>query len=453
MASTAPTLSARDPRHAWFPDARYGLFLHWGPYARYARGEQVLIREMMDQRVYEREACAWNPSAYDAREWARLAVESGFRYAVLTTRHHDGYCLWDTHTTNYSSAKQAPKRDLVREFVEAFREAGLRVGLYYSWIDFRIPAMYAGPERDPAGWAEARGKVHAQVEELCTRYGKVDVFWFDGVWPRTAREWGSGELVEKMRQWQPGMMINNRLGPHDPAPGEKGVTGMEAGVNESADRGDFGTPEHHITAEAGRYWESCQVSTWRLWSHTTGDRWRASDQWLDMLTDASCKGGNLLLNCGPDAQGRIPPEFASRAREVGGWLKVNGEAIYGGDLTPCDVCETTLVGARQVRRGNTLYVICRFWHGGGSIRLAGLAPNIAKATLLGSDATLSVTADAYGVTVSGLPEKPPTSLFPVLKLECTSEPKALPSYSPHQWTGDPMRLVPWASARGTGWDV
>lgn len=438
--------------HSWFSDARYGLFLHWGPYAQYARGEQVFVREMLDQRAYATRACAWNPRKFDAAAWARAAVAGGFRYAVLTTRHHDGFCLWDTATTDYSSARQAPGRDFVREYVDAFRAAGLRVGLYYSWNDLRIPALYAGPERDPYGWAAMREYAHAQVEELVTRYGQIDEFWFDGAWPRTALDWDSPGLVEKMRRWQPDMLINNRLGA---MPGATGVipTDDEHNVHEVADRGDFGTPEHHITADPNRIWESCQVTTWRLWSHTTGDRWRATDQWLDMLTDASCKGGNLLLNVGPTADGELPPEFFERNREVGDWLRVNGEAIYGDDLTPCDVFESTLLGGRQVRRGNTLYVILRFWHSCDEIRLAGLDADITRASLLGSPITLTASRDATGVILHGSPATPPTSLFPVLKLECAGEPKALSSYHSGLWGGDPMRLHAWASSRGSGFNA
>ncbi|MEZ5276473.1 MAG: alpha-L-fucosidase [Opitutaceae bacterium] len=241
------------PAHKWFPDARYGLFLHWGPYAQYARGEQVLIREMIDQRDYARRACTWNPERFDAAAWAREAVAGGFRYAVLTTRHHDGYCLWDTATTDYSCARQAPRRDFVREFVEAFRTAGLRIGLYYSWNDLRIPALFAGPQTDPAGWAALRRYVHTQVEELLTGYGKIDQFWFDGTWPRNAVEWDSPGLVARMRQLQPHLMINNRLGE---MPDEQRIGQAEAasnddefGIHEVVDCGDFGTPEHHITAE------------------------------------------------------------------------------------------------------------------------------------------------------------------------------------------------------------
>jgi alpha-L-fucosidase len=445
------------PDGSWFADARYGLFIHFGPYAEYARGEQVLVREMLDQRAYAEKACAWNPTRFDAGALAREAVAGGFRYAVLTTRHHDGYCLWDTRTTNYSSARQAPKRDLVAEYVSALRAAGLRVGLYYSWADMRLPALYAGPALDPLGWAALRDYVHAQVEELLTGYGEIDQFWFDQPWPRTAVDWESERLVARMRALQPDMLINNRLGD---MPGEdtfdatRPVVADELGLHGSADRGDFGTPEHHITAQPGRLWESCQVTTWRLWSHTTGDRWRGADQWLDMLTEAACKGGNLLLNVGPLASGELPPEFIARNRAVGEWLRVHGEAIYGTDLQPVDVCETTLLGGRQIRRGNTLYIILRFWHGGGEVRLAGLEASIQRATLLGCARELTTSRDSYGVTVRGLPPEPTTALFPVLKLECAEPPRALPTYNPQQqWAGDPMRYHGWAMARGTSFDV
>jgi alpha-L-fucosidase len=446
-----------NPAHHWFSDARFGLFLHWGPYAQYARGEQVLIREMIDQREYARRACTWNPEHFDAASWAREAVAGGFRYAVLTTRHHDGYCLWDTATTDYTSACQAPRRDFVREFVEAFRAAGLRIGLYYSWNDLRIPALFAGPQGDPSGWTDLRRYVHTQVEELLTGYGRIDLFWFDGTWPRNAVEWDSPGLVARMRELQPHLMINNRLGE---MPDEERINHTDAesvddeyGVHEVVDRGDFGTPEHHITAENNRPWESCQVSTWRLWSHTTGDRWRTPDILLDMLTEASCKGGNLLLNVGPKANGRLPEEFIERSRTIGEWLSVHGEAVYGRDLVPCDLFESTLLGGRQIRRGHTLYVILRFWHGGGAVRLAHLDATINHASLLGSDARLTVSHDAYGITLRGLPEIPPTSLFPVLKLECAAEPRALPGYHPGQWGGDPMRYHEWASTRGASFDA
>ena len=197
----------------WFSESRFGLFIHWGPYAAYGRGEQVLFREHLDQRAYGEAACSWNPQQFDAEEWAAAARGAGMRYAVLTTRHHDGFCMWDSRYTDYSSARQAPKRDFVREYLEAFHAAGLRVGLYYSLADWRIPAYWEGQAHDPEGWATFRTYVHNQVEELLTRYGPVDLFWFDGMWPHSQAEWGGRELLTRMRALQPDILINNRLDP------------------------------------------------------------------------------------------------------------------------------------------------------------------------------------------------------------------------------------------------
>ncbi len=329
----------------WFPESRFGMFIHWGPYAAYGRGEQVLFREHLDQRTYASAACRWNPQRFDAREWAAVAKRAGMRYAVLTSRHHDGFCLWDSRFTDYSSARQAPGRDFVREYLDAFREAGLRVGLYYSLADWRIPAYWAGPAHDPPGWAGFRTYVHDQVDELLTRYGPIDVFWFDGAWPQSGAEWQGRELVARMRELQPAILINNRL---DRVP---------SGADDEP-LGDFGTPEHHITPDAGRLWESCQVSTWRLWGYTIGELWRPADLLLDMLVEAASKGGNTLLNVGPDADGQLSPQFVERADAIGRWLDVHGEAIYGSEAG--EVCEFVTYG-RQTRKGNNLDLIVRFW--------------------------------------------------------------------------------------------
>jgi alpha-L-fucosidase len=155
----------------WFSEARYGLFIHWGPYAAYGRGEQVLFREHLDQQAYAEAACRWRPQRFDAARWADVAKQGGMRYAVMTTRHHDGFCMWDTQTTDYSSTAQAAGQDFVGEYVAAFRAAGLRVGLYYSLADWRIPAYWNGPVHDPTGWANFRDYVHQQVLELLTHYG------------------------------------------------------------------------------------------------------------------------------------------------------------------------------------------------------------------------------------------------------------------------------------------
>lgn len=439
------SVTSMDPRHAWFPDARYGLFLHWGPAALIGRDSQALFRDHLDQRDYAAQACAWRPSSCDMRAWAKFAREAGFRYAVLTTKHHDGYCLWDTRLSDYSSAAQAPGRDFVAEFCEAFRAEGLRTGLYYSFIDWRLPAYFEGPVRNPEGWRKCRDFCHGQVEELLTRYGPIDLAWFDGIWPRDAEDMRSTELLEKMRRWQPGILINNRLGRSAVADGLQ-IDGGE-GAGGSRVLGDFGTPEHHATAERTRLWESCQVSYWRLWGWTRGERWRSAAQLLDSLCDCAQKGGNLLLNVGPDPEGRIPGAFAERAHAIGQWLRVHGEAVFGtdgGDLTEF------ITRGYQTLRQNDLYLIVRFWDGRSEMRLADMPTPLSSAVLLTTGETLEFEQKGDVVVLKNLPVDSPSVLFPVIKLSFASRPETTQWGRERLWSGDPLRVAEWARERGEG---
>jgi alpha-L-fucosidase len=428
----------------WFPESRFGMFIHWGPYAAYGRGEQVLFREHLDQRAYGENACRWNPQRFDAARWADVARRAGFRYAVLTTRHHDGFCLWDSKYTDYTSASQAAGRDFVAEYTDAFRAAGLRVGLYYSLADWRIPAYWNGAAHDPEGWATFRDYVHDQVYELLTHYGRIDLFWFDGAWPHTREDWKSEEMVAMMRELQPHLLINDRLGASagdqtPPAPGD-------LGVGKSRTLGDLGTPEHTIVADPNRLWESCQVSTWRLWGYTTGERWRPADLLLDMLVEAASKGGNLLLNVGPTADGELPQAFVERAEAIGRWLEVHGEAIYGSE--PGEVCEFITHG-RQTHKGDNLYLVIRFWDGRGTLSLGGLETRVKRAELLTTGQELEFSQEVDHVHLRGLPFEPPTDLFPVIRLECEGLPRARPWAVDRLWQGDPRRMAGWAASRGT----
>ena len=397
----------------WFPQSRFGLFIHWGPYAAYGRGEQVLGRENIDHREYARAACAWNPRHFDAKEWAYIARRSGMKYAVLTTRHHDGFCLWDTATTDYSSAAQAAGRDLVGEYIEAFRQAGLKVGLYYSVADWRVPAYWEGPEQNPEGFARFRQYFHDQVRELLSQYGRIDVIWFDKAEPHSALEWRSPELIEMMRSLQPHILINQRLGRLPPA--EEGGDPVKLG--------DFGNSEHHITPHSGMLWESCQTATWRLWGYATGERWRPVDLLLDMLVEAASKAGNLLLNVGPDGDGRFPPQFVQRVERIGRWLEIHGEAICGS--AGGQVCEFITRG-HQIVKGNNLYLVLRFWDRQPHFRLAGLQTRVARAELLTTGQELDIEQHDDELVLKGLPAEPPTPLFPVIKLECVDRPRPCP---------------------------
>lgn len=431
----------------WFNESRYGLFIHWGPYSQIGRGEQVMFREHMDVLEYERNACLWNPRFCDMKAWAKMAKRSGFKYACLTTRHHDGYCLWDSAYTDYTSAKQAPKRDFVREFVDAFRAEGLKIGLYYSWLDWRIPAYFEGPNAE--GFQEFKEYMHNQVKELLSNYGRIDYFFFDGSWPRTAEELESQKLAAEMKKLQPGILINNRLGITEQDVEKESKDGG-AGAGESAFLGDFGTPERYISPEEGRLWESCQVSTWRLWGYTKGERWQGADVLLDMLCECAEKGGNLIMNVGPDGDGQIPPQFSERMLEIGRWLEVHGEAIYGhGDG---DLCEFVTYG-RQTVRGNNLYLIIRFWDGSGELHLADLTNDVKSVTLLTTGQKLDFEKKGDDLFIHGLPKISPTQLFPVIRVECDGKPSTNEWGSQRLWHGDPTRLAAWSKAHGNSVNV
>ena len=428
----------------WFFAEKYGLFIHWGPYSMYGHGEQVLFRDHLDQVEYEKRACEWNPTEYDAKHWAEIAKKSGFKYACLTTRHHDGYCLFDTKYTDYSSAKQAPKRDFVREYVDAFREAGLKVGLYYSWLDWRIPAYYLGPERDPEGWESMKQYIYNQVEELMTNYGKIDYFWFDGLWPRDGFDIDSDNVVKMMRRYQPGIIVNNRLG-YNPEHINENHKDGGIGAGGAENLGDFSTPEHEIVA-SGRLWESCQVSTWRLWGYTNGERWRNSDYLLDMLCESVEKGGNMILNVGPDKDGKLPAEFEERALEIGKWLEKHGEVLF--DVDGSDLTEFITRG-RQTIKGNNLYLIIRFWDGEPQMRLADIVSEVQKVTLLTTGEELPFEQRDEVLYINNLPHESPDKLFPVIKIEFNESPRTNQWGRERLWDGDVMRCVEWAKKRGT----
>lgn len=434
--------SSIEEKLAWFKHAQYGLFIHWGPYAIYGRGEQVLVREHMDQRDYAKDACAWNPENYDPGEWARTAKQCGFRYAVLTTKHHDGYCLWDTRQTDYSSARQASGRDFVREYAQAFRAEGIGVGFYFSFADMRVPAYFEGPQINPKGWAQMRQFIHDQLEELLTDYGEIDILWFDGVWPRSAAELGVAELVSRMRAWQPNMLINNRLDSRNVLETTGHADGGEA-AGSSLDLGDFGTPEHEITPQI-RAWESCQTSTWRLWGYAIGAPMRPAEEWLDMLCKCAVQGGNLLLNVGPKADGSLPEEFVREGLKLGRWLELNREALE--DLDSSELTEFVTYGYQTIK-GHALYLTCRFWHPGGNMRIADIVSQAQSAILIEDGRMLDFEQEGDVLTISGLPTEKPSPLFTVIKIEFNEPPRST-AWSEHRlWCGNPQRIADWARAQ------
>jgi alpha-L-fucosidase len=335
------------------------------------------------------------------REWASLARLAGMKYMVMTTKHHEGFCLWDTEQTDYNAVKHGPGRDLVREYVEACREFGLRVGFYYSLMDWHHPdgARCAKDEKARRRFVEF---TTGCVRELMSNYGKIDILWYDVSWPlKSPEEWDSARRNAMVRKLQPDIIINNR----------------------SQLPEDFGTPEEHITAEKeGRAWEACMTfnGSWGYQPAPPED-WHSVRQVLGMLRQCSAGQGNLLLNIGPKADGSVPQEAVERLSAVGKWLEQNGEAVYG----KVDRAEMEWMPTGQWSvKGKTAYFWCSRWPG-KELAIGGLKCKVAKASFLASGQPIAFEQTRNRLVLKGLPETSPDRIagITVIKLECKSKPK------------------------------
>lgn len=358
--------TAYEKRMQWFVQARFGMFIHWGLYAVPARGEWVRSNERMPEEKYMPFFREFDPSAADPKAWVQAAKEAGMGYVILTAKHHDGFCLFDSELTDFKSTNTPMGRDIVREFLEAGREAGLKVGLYYSLIDWHHPDFphhgdrYHPMRSDPAASNEERdferylAYMHGQVKELCTRYGRLDVLWFDFSYNQLRGEaWRANELADMVRTLQPGILLNNRL----EVSGE-GFGSLAQGEPAPC-HGDFVSPERMVPPEGlfdpqGRplYWETCTTMN-HSWGYCAGDPWyKPASLLLKKLVECVSKGGNFLLNVGPDGNGRIPRQAMDTLKYLGQWMQINGESICGCGPSGMEKPEW----GRITRRENVLYL-------------------------------------------------------------------------------------------------
>lgn len=354
---------AYNKRMEWYLHDRFGMFIHWGLYAIPARGEWVRSTERMPEKDYIQYFDEFDPIDYDPKAWARAAKEAGMKYVVLTAKHHDGFCLFDSALTDWKSTKTRSGRDLVREYVDAVRAEGLRVGLYYSLLDWHHPDYphYGDrnhPERaneneknDGRDFGRYLAYMHEQVRELCANYGRIDLLWFDFSYDDMRGEtWKATELMKMVRSLQPDVIIDNRL----EVSGEG--YGSLAACNPTPYHGDFVSPEQMIPPAGildseGRplAWESC-VTMNNSWGFTGNDRlYKPADMLVKKLVECVSKGGNMLLNVGPDARGNIPAEQLERLAVIGRWMKKNSASIYGcgrSDIPKPDYGRVTQNGNR-----------------------------------------------------------------------------------------------------------
>ncbi len=399
---------------------RFGMFLHWGCYSQLGKGEWNMFFERTPVEEYAKLAATFDPRAFNPREWARTAKAAGMRYMVLTARHHDGFCLFDSRVSDFTSVKCSPgHRDYVAEYVEACRGEGLKVGLYYSEMDWRFPGYFH--YRTDLKSAEAmRRQCHEQVIELMSNYGRIDILWYDGLWlahdPKTDAEispafWQGRALNGRVRRLQPQIVINNRLG--DPA--------------------DFDTPEGRIAppADPRRPWECCKTMThgWGYYGGTPDVFARSAAEVLKDLIDCVSQGGNYLVNIGVAPDGSLPVEAVRTLHEVGEWMAVNGESIYGASSIDFQKDHYA-----WTRRGDVYYYHMYSYPLDGRKVFPLMDAKVRDVSILGSDHVPRVEYASNGrLVIADLPSSPPIPPFLTLRIEFESEPRKREEKDPGAW--------------------
>ena len=402
----------------WFVESRLGLFIHWGLYALPARHEWVKNFERIRNEDYQKYFDRFNPDLYDPKAWAQAAKAAGMRYFVITTKHHEGFCLFDSQLTDYKAPNTPCGRDLLRPMVEAFREEGLKVGFYHSLIDWHHPdytvdrmhplrddaeARAANPQRD---FKRYREYLHGQVRELLTNYGRVDYIWFDFSYPgpdgKGRDDWGSEELLKMCRELQPGILVNDRLD-----------------LDEQGGW-DVKTPEQVMVREPLRHngkpivWETCQTFSGSWGYHRDEATWKTVEQLLYLLIDTVSKGGNLLLNVGPTARGEFDDRALSRLSAMGEWMRRHGRAIYGCGPAPAGFVAPD--GCRLTYNPDLdrLYLHILHWPI-QDLHLDGFAGKVAYAQLLHDASEVAMATHGDTLTLR-LPVIKPTVPIPVVEL-------------------------------------
>ncbi|MFA6666162.1 MAG: alpha-L-fucosidase [Armatimonadota bacterium] len=414
---------------SWFTQDRFGMFIHWGLYALPARHEWIRNYEQISNEDYEKYFKHFDPDLYDPNLWAAAACDAGMKYFVITTKHHEGFCLWDSALTDYKAPNTPAGRDLLTPMVEAFRSRDMRVGFYHSLIDWHHPEfmvdklhpMRNSPDRETMNLARNQANyakyLHGQVRELLTQFGKIDIMWFDFSYepcenlPGKGREdWDSQNLIKMIRELQPDIILNDRL--------------------DLKDGWDIKTPEQYMPREwvkvDGRpvVWEACHTFSGAWGYHRDESSWKSEEQLIQILIDSVSKGGNLLLNVGPTGRGEFDERALSRLKSMGEWMRRHGRSIYGCTQAPAEFktpedCRLTYNPEKK-----RLYVHVFAWPF-GRIYLDGFAGKVEYAQLLNDASELKMdSADKDPAQISGgngtlaitLPVKKPNVTIPVIEL-------------------------------------
>lgn len=439
IAQTADTMPGETPaqhdaRLAWFREARFGMFIHWGVYSvpagewngKTGYGEWFLEETKIPVSQYEKFADQFNPVKFDAKAWVKAAKDAGMKYIVITSKHHDGFGLWDSKLTDWDIARTPFKRDPLKELATECRKAGLKFCLYHSIMDWHHPdwgtrrawndlAANAGPPDMDRYTTYMKG----QLKELLTGYGPLGILWFDGEWEAPWTHERGVDLYSYVRNLQPNIIVNNRVG--------KGRSGMQ-GMDQGNRVGDYGTPEQEIPATGfgpGVDWESCMTMN-NHWGYNKADfNWKSTQTLVRNLIDCASKGGNYLLNVGPTAEGEFPAVSIDRLQQIGAWMKVNHAAIYGTTASPFKRLAWGRCTTKVAGKTTTLYLHVFDWPANGKLGLPGLKNPVLSATLLATGKKLPVATNATGVVLS-LPATAPAAWSTTVVLKIKGAPEVVP---------------------------
>ena len=421
----------RDARMQWWRDARFGLFIHWGLYSipagewngKTEYGEWIRTSAQIPLEEYNKFVDQFNPVKFNAEEFVRMAKDAGMKYITITSKHHDGFCLFDTKYTDFNVMRTPFKRDIMKELSDACHKAGIKMCFYHSIMDWHEPDYL--PRRD---WEKTRSTEGAnfdryvqhmknQLKELLTNYGNVGVLWFDGEWESTWNPTYGNGLYNYVRSLQPGIIINNRVG--------AARSGMEGMNKEGELAGDFGTPEQQIPATGlpDIDWETCMTMN-DHWGYNKADlNFKSTRDLLQKLADIASKGGNFLLNVGPTSEGLFPPTSVQRLKDIGAWMKVNSEAIYATKASPFKNLDWGRCTQKSIDGGTRLYLHVFDWPADGRLTVPGIF-NEAKGAYLLADAqkkSLNITRQEDALTIS-IPAQAPDSINSVVVLDVIGKP-------------------------------
>lgn len=405
MESKETTIIQHERNLDWFIKARFGLFIHYGLYSILGRGEWVMNRERLSEKMMFQLAEKWQPKQFDANAICELAVSTGMKYINLTTMHHDGFRLYDSELSDFNS-KAYCGRDLIEEMIKAAREHGLKVALYHSlnnWMD--SPDACDALESQDA-YLEFIGNTHARIKELISRFNPIDIMWYDGWWPFNAEGWQSQKMNEMVSSIQPHILFNGRNGL----------------------AGDFATPETHMTPPSPWCpWEAC-ITFNDHWGFHRGDHnWKSAEDIVKLLTIAACHKGNLLFNIGPKGDGAIPRASLDILNSIGLWMREYKECVFDTDYF------TYALESREGHNGDwvdsgmftlkekTLYHIVCYWVG-QELTLSGLQAEVQKVSLIGNHSQLSFEQTDEKLIIRGLPENPPDMICPAIRIDCKEVP-------------------------------